>query len=92
MRKSSGQKVMTGHFSGSNEGRERFVERWTGELRKKPLEEDRRLEARKTTKMEQEDSSFGRRTEWAFIFLATSTTTIPGVSTLNCDVELGVVR
>ena len=65
--KSSGQKVMTGCFSGSNEGRERFLERWTGELRKKPLEEVRRLEARKTTKMEQQDSSSGRRTEWAFI-------------------------
>ena len=62
------RRVMTGYFSGSNEGRERFLERWTGELRKKPLEEDRRLEARKTTKMEQQDSSSGRRTEWAFIF------------------------
>ena len=58
------QKVMTGYFSGSLEGQERYLDEWTVELRKKALEEDRRLETRDRTKMGEEDSSSRRRTEW----------------------------
>ena len=55
---------MTGYYSGSIEGQERYLDEWTVELRKKALEEDRRLEARERTKMGEEDSSSRRRTEW----------------------------
>ena len=55
---------MTGYSSGSVEGQERYLDEWTVELRKKALEEDRRLEARERTKMGEEDSSSRRRTEW----------------------------
>ena len=58
------QKVMTGYYSGSPEGRERYLDEWTVELQKKALEEDRRLEARERAKMGEEDSSSRRRTEW----------------------------
>ena len=58
------RKVMTGYSSGSVEGQERYLDEWTVELRKKALEEDRRLEARERTKMGEEDSSSRRRTEW----------------------------
>ena len=57
------QKVMTGYSSGSPEGRERYLDEWTAELRKKALEVDRRLEARERVKMGEEDSSSRRRTE-----------------------------
>ena len=58
------QTVMTGYSSGSVEGLERYLDEWTVELRKKALEEDRRLETRERTKMGEEDSSSRRRTEW----------------------------
>ena len=58
------QKVMTGYYSGSLEGREKYLDEWTVELRKKALEEDRRRETRERTKMGEEDSSSRRRTEW----------------------------
>ena len=58
------QRVMTGCFSGSPEGRERYLDERTVELQKKALEEDRRLEARERAKMGEEDSTSRRRTEW----------------------------
>ena len=57
------QKVMTRYFSGSPEGREKYLDEWVVELQKKALEEDRRLEARERAKMGEEDSSSRRRTE-----------------------------
>ena len=62
------QKVMTGYSSGSPEGRERYLDEWTVELRKKALEEDRRLEARERTKMEQEDSASQGNRAWEKIW------------------------
>ena len=58
------QKVMTGYYSGSIEGQEKYLDEWMVELRKKALEEDRRLEARERTKMGEEDFCSRRRTEW----------------------------
>ena len=58
------QKVMTGYSSGSVEGQERYLDEWTVELRRKAMEEDRRLETKERTKMGEEDSSSRRRTEW----------------------------
>ena len=57
-------KVMTGYYSGSTEGREKYLDEWTIELQKKALEEDSRLEARERAKMGKEDSVSRRRTEW----------------------------
>ena len=62
------QKMMTGYSSGSPEGRERYLDEWTVELRKKALEEDRRLEARERTKMEQEDSASQGNRAWEKIW------------------------
>ena len=64
------RRVMTGYFSGSNEGQERYLDEWKIELEKKALEEDRRLEARERVKMGKEDSSSRRRTEWERILIA----------------------
>ena len=58
------QKVMTGYSSGSLAGRERHLDKWTVELQKKAVEEDRQSEARERAKMGEEDSSSRRRTEW----------------------------
>ena len=58
------RRVMTGYFSGSTEGQEKYLDEWKIELEKKALEEDRRLEARERVKMGKEDSSSRRRTEW----------------------------
>ena len=62
------RRVMTGYFSGSNEGREKYLVEWIVELQKKALEGDRKLEARERMKMGQEDSNSKRRTEWERIF------------------------
>ena len=62
------QKVMTRYSSGSPEGRERYLDEWTVELRKKALEEDRRLEARERTKMGQEDSASQGNRAWEKIW------------------------
>ena len=62
------RRVMTGYFSGSNEGREKYLVEWIVELQKKALEGDRNLEARERVKMGQEDSNSKRRTEWERIF------------------------
>ena len=62
------RRVMTGYFSGSNEGREKYLVEWMIELQKKALEGDRNLEARERVKMGQEDSNSKRRTEWERIF------------------------
>ena len=58
------RRVMTGYFSGSTEGREKYLDEWKTELQKKALEGDSRLEARERVKMGEEDSSSRRRTEW----------------------------
>ena len=58
------RRVMTGYYSGSNEGREKYLDEWKTELQKKALEGDSRLEARERVKMGEEDSSSRRRTEW----------------------------
>ena len=62
------RRVMTGYSSGSTEGREKYLDEWKIELRKKALEGDSRLEARERVKMGEEDSSSRRRTEWERIF------------------------
>ena len=62
------RRVMTGYFSGSNEGREKYLVEWMIELQKKALEGDRKLEARERVKMGQEDSNSKRCTEWERIF------------------------
>ena len=54
---------MTGYFSGSTEGREKYLDKWKIELQKKALEGDSRLEARERVKMGEEDSSSRRRTD-----------------------------
>ena len=62
------RRVMTGYFSGSKEGREKYLVEWIVELQKKALERDRNLEARERVKMGQEDSKSKRRPEWERIF------------------------
>ena len=62
------RRVMTGYFSGSKEGREKYLVEWIVELQKKALEGDRNLEARERVKMGQEDSNSKRRTEWERLF------------------------
>ena len=62
------RRVMTGYFSGSDEGREKYLVEWMIELQKKALEGDRNLEARERVKMGQEDSNSRRRSEWERIF------------------------
>ena len=59
---------MTGCYSGSTEGREKYLDEWTIELQKKALEGDSRLEARERVKMGKEDAGSRRRTEWERIF------------------------
>ena len=61
-------KVMTGFCSGSAEGQERYLDKWTVELRKEALEEDRRLESEERTKMGQEDSASQGRQAWEKIW------------------------
>ena len=55
---------MTGLFNGSTHGRARDLDEWTVELQKKALEEDRRLKATESTKMEQEHCASQRRGAW----------------------------
>ena len=62
------RRVMTGYSSGSTEGREKYLDEWKGEMQKKALEGDSRLEARERVKMGEEDFSSRRRTEWERIF------------------------
>ena len=62
------RRVMTGYFSGSTEGREKYLDEWMIELQKKALEGDSRLEARERVKMGEEDAGSRRRTEWERIF------------------------
>ena len=62
------RRVMTGYFSGSKEGREKYLVEWIVELQKKALEGDINLEARERVKMGQEDSNSKRRTEWERLF------------------------
>ena len=64
----SGGRVMTGYSSGSTEGREKYLDEWTIELKKKALEGDSRFEARERVKMGKEDTGSRRRTEWERIF------------------------
>ena len=56
-------RVMTGCYSGSTEGREKYLDEWTIELQKKALEGDSRSEVRERVKMGEEDSSSRRRAE-----------------------------
>ena len=60
-------RVMTGYSSGSTEGREKYLDEWTVEL-KKALEGDSRFEAKERVKMGEEDAGSRRRTEWERIF------------------------
>ena len=81
-------RVMTGYSSGSTEGREKYLDEWKIELRKKALEGDSRSEARERVKMgEEEDSSSRRRTEWERIF----DRSVPENSVLSCGVRRDVV-
>ena len=63
-----GRRVMTGYFSGSTEGREKYLDEWKIQLQKKALEGDSRLEARERVKMGEEEAGSRRRTEWERIF------------------------
>ena len=62
------RRVMTGYSSGSTEGREKYLDEWTIELKKKALEGDSRFEARERVKMGEEDAVSRRRMEWERIF------------------------
>ena len=83
--------MMTGYSSGSPEGRKRYLDEWTVELRKKALEEDRRSETRERAKMGEEDSS-SRRHGVGENSGTTSTLTFLERSALNLDAGPGVVR
>ena len=82
------RKMMTRCSSGSPEGRKKYLDECTVELKKKTLEVARRLEVRERAKMGEEDFSSRRRTEWERIF---GVSPVPESCVLNTAVRREVV-